>query len=73
MSFESCLISVADCTTLCRQFPELITREAISKTQFYKPGPGMLAPGGARGSAPWYWQYPSISEAPKYAGFFHEP
>lgn len=51
----------------CRQSPKCFehpwaqtAREVISKTQFYKPGPGMLAPGGARGSAPWYWQYPSV-------------
>lgn len=64
----------------CRQSPKCFehpwaqtAREAISKTQFYKPGPGVLAPGGVRGSVPWYWQYPSISAAPKYAGFFHGP
>lgn len=28
------------------------TREAVSKTQFCKPGPGVLTPGGVWGGAP---------------------
>lgn len=37
----------------CFEYPWVQTaREAISKAQFYKPGPGVFAPGGVRGGAP---------------------